>query len=719
MKFTYIHQIDERDCGAACLAMICANHGQYTSISTIRDLQKTNLNGSSALGIKRSGEHLKYCVQAFKSDINNLTTLFATKLPCIVHVNKNNLNTSTEHYYVVYRISDKYIYIADPDPSVKKTKLTYFEFDQEWTGVILTFTPLFTTQVPRRQSNKLKFFIPLLFKHKKLILTITLASLIITSISILGSYFLQILVDQYIPSQSLDTIGILCLGMLSAYSFQHIITFVQSYLSILLGQALSVELVLNYIKHVFHVPMNFFYTRRTGEITSRINDATAIIDALARSAFAVLLDATIVITMSVILMGYSPHLFTISLVSIPIYASIIWYFKGRYDVLNSQEMQAKSELESSIIESIQGMETIKSLCAETKVYDLVYKNYISMLKTSFKTEKSISIQDMLKQILKSFIEISILWYGASLVIAQELTLGQLIAYNSLLIYFTSPLQSIINLQSKIQSAIIASNRLTEVLEMDTEFDISQHKPIENNITVDFKNTSFSYDYAKKTLNDVSLNIIQNEKIALVGASGSGKSTLVKLIVRFFDLDASNGKITINQHNINRIDKHVLRSKITYVPQEPHLFTDTIYENLTLGLSNSIDFTKVIQATQLAEIYDDIIKLPQGFDTIVTNTGGLSGGQRQRIAIARALLTDSKMLILDESTSNLDLITEKKVIDHLLSIPDKTIIFVAHNISVAKSIPRLVMLKQGTIVADGSHCKLLNSSPEYQNLCNIQ
>ncbi|MCM0595232.1 peptide cleavage/export ABC transporter, partial [Weissella uvarum] len=545
------------------------------------------------------------------------------------------------------------------------------------------------------------------------------ASLIVTLISIAGSYFLQILIDDYIPNGMFTTLSIMAVGLITAYVFQQIMNYVQQYLLIVLGQRLSIDLILSYVKHLFELPMNFFYTRRVGELTSRFNDANTIIEAVASSILSMLLDVGIVLIMAVVLLAYNADMFLISVLAIPLYVIVMYLFAKPFHRYNMDEMKSGASLESSIIESLNGMETIKALGAEENSYNKVDKDYVQFLKRSFKTSRLTSIQEAIKDGLKLIFEVLVLWYGANLVMQNKLSVGQLMAFNALLGYFTDPLQSIIDLQSKIQSAIVAAHRLNEVFEVPSEFKENGQTTlpikVDNDIALAFNNVSFEYQYNKPVLDRLSLTITSHEKLALVGVSGSGKSTLAKLLVRFYDLSRDDGKITLNNTNIQNIDKQKLREIITYVPQEPHIFTGKVIDNLLLGAKPGTTFDDVLKATEIAEIRTDIEVLSQGFETEISEAGSLSGGQRQRISLARALLTDSPVLILDESTSNLDLLTEKNVVDNLMALSDKTIIFVAHRLTIAERVPRLVMLDHGQIVADGAHDQLLGNNAAYTNL----
>lgn len=716
-QLKYIAQVDERDCGVACLAMVFKHYGLSISIARLRQLAKTNLQGSTALGLKKAAEKLDFNVQAIRADMSLFKEQKQLPFPFIAHVQKSDQGQLLEHYYVVYKSTKNKILIADPDPNKKKKKMTFEEFTAQWTGVALFFAPKPEFKAGRLSSTNVSDFIFVIFKQKGLIANVVAASLFVTLIGIVGSYFVQFLVDDYIPNNMMNTLSIVSLGLIMAYFFQQVMSYTKQYLLIILGQRLSIDIILSYIQHLFKLPMGFFYTRKVGELTSRFNDANAVIEAVASSILSIFIDVVVVAIMGTVLFLCNASLFLITMFSIPIYSLIILGFVKTFARLNRETMRSGAELESSVIERLSGMETIKALGAERAGYESIDRNYVSFLLNSFSKARMTAIQESLKGFFKLIFQVIVLWQGANLVAGGKLTIGELMAYNALLGYFIEPLQSLIDLQSKIQTAFVAAQRLKEIYEVKSEFEdrdevltINQHS-----LLIEFQKVFFEYQYNQPIVEHLNLKIGNNEKIALVGISGSGKSTLAKLLVRFFELEPNNGKITINDVDIKHIKKEILRSIVTYVPQEPHLFTGKLIDNLLLGARKGTTTQDIIKATEIAGIREEIEQMAQGFNTVITDAGNLSGGQRQRLSLARALLTDSRVLILDESTSNLDLLTEKRVVDNLLSLKDKTIIFVAHRLTIAERVSRLVMLEHGKIVADGQHDHLLGKNKAYTNL----
>jgi competence factor transporting protein len=299
-----------------------------------------------------------------------------------------------------------------------------------------------------------------------------------------------------------------------------------------------------------------------------------------------------------------------------------------------------------------------------------------------------------------------------------MSLGQMLTFNALLSYFTNPLESIINLQPKLQMARVANNRLNEVYLVESEFKEQRHLTerhlIEGPLRV--RNVSFKYGFGQDVLKNVNLEVPENAKYTIVGMSGSGKSTLAKLLVGFYPVDADKGTITFNGIPVKDINLTTLRQYIEYVPQDPFIFSGTVLENLTLGSRSDVSEQDLTQACLAAEIAADIANLPQQWQTKLSESGSiLSGGQKQRLAIARALLSPAKVLIFDESTSSLDTITERKIVDRVLAMTDRTIIFVAHRLTIAAKTEQIVVMDHGKIVEQGDHATLLAQDGYYARL----
>ncbi|MCY7144057.1 peptide cleavage/export ABC transporter ComA [Streptococcus gordonii] len=716
MKFRKQHyraQVDTRDCGVAALAMIFGYYGSYFSLATLREKAKTTNDGTTALGLVKVAEGLNFETRAFKADMS-LFDLEEVSYPFIAHILKDG---KLLHYYVVTGQDKHTIHIADPDPQVKMTKISRERFEQEWTGITIFLAPSPAYKPSQEKKNGLLDFIPLLIKQKGLITNIVLATLLVTLINIVGSYYLQSIIDTYVPDHMKTTLGMISIGLIIVYILQQFLSYAQEYLLLVLGQRLSIDVILSYIKHVFQLPMSFFATRRTGEIVSRFTDANRIIDALASTILSIFLDVSIVSIIAIVLFSQNSSLFFLTLLGIPVYALIIFLFMKPFEKMNHETMEANSLLSSSIIEDINGIETIKSLTSEKQRYQKIDKEFVTYLKKSFAYGRSESLQKVLKAAARLILNVLILWLGATLVMDQKISLGQLITYNTLLVYFTNPLENIINLQTKLQSARVANERLNEVYLVKSEFE--EKKLIKDlshfQADIDFRGVSYKYGYGANVLSEIDLHIPAGSKTSFVGVSGSGKTTLAKMMVHFYA--PNQGDICLGGVNLNQLDKQALRQYINYLPQQPYVFNGTILENLLLGAREGTTQENILRAVELAEIRSDIERMPLNYQTELSADGaGISGGQRQRIALARALLTDAPVLILDEATSSLDILTEKRIIDNLMVL-DKTIIFIAHRLTIAERSEQVVVLDQGRIVESGSHKELIEREGFYHHLVN--
>ncbi|WFM81879.1 peptide cleavage/export ABC transporter [Streptococcus ruminicola] len=710
-RYKYVSQIDMRDCGVAALASVAKHYGSHFSLAHLRELAKTNKEGTTALGIVEAAKKIGFETRAVKADMA-LFEMDDIPYPCIVHVNKQG---KLQHYYVIYKAKKDYLIIGDPDPSVGVTKMTKADFAKEWTGVTIFLAPAASYKAHKDKKNGLMSFLPIIFKQKALLTYIILASLLVTLINIVGSYYLQGILDDYIPNQLQSTLGIVSIGLVVTYIMQQIMSFSQQYLLVVLSQRLTIDVILSYIRHIFELPMSFFATRRTGEVISRFTDANSIIDALASTILSLFLDVSILFIVGSVLILQNAKLFLITLIALPVYAIIIFAFMKPFERMNHDVMQANSMVSSAIIEDINGIETIKSLTSEETRYRNIDSEFVEYLDKSFTLNKYEAMQASLKQGAQLILNVAILWYGSRLVMTGKISVGQLITYNTLLSYFTRPMENIINLQTKLQSAKVANKRLNEVYLVSSEFDNKQVIDNQEFLKGDlvFDDVSYKYGFGRDTLSHIKLRIKEGEKVSLVGVSGSGKTTLAKMMVNFYS--PNQGQITLGGYDYKTIDKKVLRQHINYLPQQSYVFSGSILDNLTLGASDAITQEDIIKACEIAEIRADIEAMPMAYHTELSDGAGLSGGQKQRLAIARALLTKSPVLILDEATSGLDVLTEKRVIHNLLALKDKTIIFVAHRLSIAKQTDRVIVLDKGQIIEQGHHEQLMQNPGFYAQL----
>ena len=481
--------------------------------------------------------------------------------------------------------------------------------------------------------------------------------------------------------------------------------------------------------------MNFFETRKVGEVLSRFMDASKIRDAIASAAVTSLIDIVMIIVGSIILYIQNSTLFLITLLTIPIYISLAYAFSKPYNRYNEEQMESNAKLNSYLVESISGIQTIRAYQAEDEIFVKAESYFIKLMKKIFKLGMYTNAQSSIKGFLDLAVSLFILWIGSTYVIRGEMTLGDLLTFNALVIYFLGPIERFIELQPKIQSATIATKRLGEILELKSESEAQTgtnryqctvpHYPLYC-VHSEMKDVSFGYGNRGNVLENINIKFYPGQHIAFVGESGSGKSTLAKLFVRFYQPD--EGEIKIDSHRIEAIKDEYLRSRISYVTQDTFFFSGTILENLLYGIDFVDSMEDVVKACEYAEIHEFIEGLPQKYETVLEENGkNLSGGQLQRLSIAKALLKKPSILILDEATSALDSITEQKIIKRLKTIDFETgfkdekptIIMIAHRLSTIKHADQIFVLKDKKIVETGKHEELICNEGEYYELWKNQ
>jgi len=560
----------------------------------------------------------------------------------------------------------------------------------------------------------------LILPHKKLLVEIFLASVLYTLMGLAGAFYFKYLIDTILVDGLIKTLHIVSTGFIILTVFKVLMNAFRRHLLLYLSQKIDISLILTYYQHVLELPMSFFDSRKVGEILSRLSDASKIRSAISGATITVMIDTLMVIAGGIVLYIQSPILFWVASIVIPFYIITIWSFNKPFQRIHRQEMEQAADLQSYLVESISGMETIKAFNGETAATLETEGRFIKFIKSIFKASWMINLQSSLQVALTSISSVVILWVGGLQVIKGNISIGQLISFNALLAYYYDPIQNLISLQPQLQEAYVASDRLGEILDLDNE-KINERNTIKKekfNGKFEIRNLHFRYGTREEVLKGISFNIEPGEKVALVGESGSGKTTLVKLLLKYYLTE--EGEILIDDYNIKDISYESLRNRIGYVPQDVLLFSGTIRENIAFGMNN-VSMEEVVEAAKKSKAHDFINKLPLRYETMVGERGSnLSGGQKQRIAIARAILKNPDILILDEATSNLDTATEQAIhqtIDRVSQ--DITTIIIAHRLSTILSCDKIIVLEDGKIAEMGSHEELLARKGKYYNLWKSQ
>jgi ABC-type bacteriocin transporter len=715
-KYTCIKQHDIKDCGAACIAMICKHYGLQVPLSKIREMAGTDLQGTTAYGLIQAAGKLGFSAKALKANPAYLFEL--TTLPTIAHL---VLPRSVEHYVVIHHISAQQIIVADPVEGM--TTYTPEQFLAMWTGVLIVMHPTEKFRPGNEKKGLLLRFLRLLYPERKWWIGVFATSLIITGLGILAAFYFRILLDHMIPNSFTQSLHIVSIGMIFLIMCKVVLQAFRSHLLVYVSQALDKSLILGYYQHVVRLPMNFFSTRQTGEVISRLQDASKVRDALSSASLTMMIDTLMMIAGGIILYSQNARLFVLALAIVPVYIWIVYQFHKPYEQRNRDHLESNEKLISYIVESINGIETIKSYHAEMQTTAKAETKFNRLLHSVRQLANTLILQTSCKTFIQATGGIVILWAGAHQVIHGQMSVGQLITFNALLVYFLDPLQNLIQLQPQIQTAIVAADRLAEVLDLEHENTMealpTPHvEPLSLRGDIEINNLLFRYGARATILKHIHMRVAHNEKIAFVGGSGSGKSTLVKLLMNFYQ--AEQGDITINQQPISNIPLHVLRRKIAYVSQEQFFFYGTIHENLCIGADEPVPLERIIEVAKQVHIHTYIESLPGGYETLLEENGSnLSGGQKQRLAIVRAILRNPDILILDEATSQLDTTTEHAISQTIMQLEGITTMIIAHRLSTIMRCDRIYVMEQGQIIESGTHHELMLSQGKYVELWKNQ
>ena len=712
-KFKCILQNDETDCGPACLAAIFRKYGLKVTIAKIRDIAGTDRQGTNAHGLVKVIEHFGFQQKVVEADKSVLTNKLP--LPAIAHV---IIDDSLLHYVVITKVKGDTVVVSDPAKGIVKYKKE--DFLKIWTNILILIAPTNKSQKGNKKQSTLLSFFCLLISQKWLLLRIFILSMILTSIGIITSFYYQVLMDDIVPSSSLEMLNYVSVITLCLFFVQIGLNFLRGFLIVKLEQNIDIPIMLGYYNHALILPMKFYSMRDTGEIISRFNDASSIRDIVSEASLTIMMDTIMAVVGAVVLFNCNRLLFLISVVVLILYGIIVFIYNKPIKKINRKIMEMNSKVTSQFVETINGIETIKVFNQEKNEETKTDKLYKKFLKKIFNG----GILSLSQQTVTMFVavvgELVILWVGTACVIKGNLTLGELITFNALLGYFINPIKNLINLQPSIQTAVVAADRLGEILDIAPEYndeqDQSDNKSRFNKVSI--SNLDFRYGTRDLVLRHINLEIHRGEKIAFVGESGSGKTTLAKLLVRLYEQE--KGSIKLDSSDIREFSISQIRNNISYISQNTFLFSGTIKENLLFGNSDATD-DDISQVCKMCELEEYINSLPLKLNTRIEENGkNLSGGQKQRLAIARALLNNPEILIMDEATSNLDYITEKSIEKTINTFSgNMTTIIIAHRLSTIKDCDKIFVFRNGEIVETGNHKDLLNLKGYYYQLWNGQ
>lgn len=720
-KYPFIQQHDEKDCGAACLSMISEFYGLKLPIARFRDLIKVDNQGANIYGLVTGAEKIGLNADALEGVPAELFEGISNgeiSFPFIARIVNEQM---FEHFVVVYEIKKDTIVIGDPGKS-KIIEVPVTRFAEQWQGQIITFSKKADFEKKNGRKNGFRKFFRLLISQKKLLLFIFILSVIISAINVFGAVIFQYILSDSTEVKTVESrelqhvlsnIRTICIVIILMYILRAILQILRGYLLAITAKRVDVSLTLTYYNHLVDLPPSFHEVWKTGEFMSRFYDTSKIRDAISTAALTIMLDTIMALACGALLCYISKTLFFVTVVVMALYALIMFVFRKSLKLVNHEYMEKEAQVTSYLKETIDGIETVKANQYENAVKrktEILYENF------AHKSVKSTLIYNLQESIVSAVASIGIvilLWTGTYLCIKNVISIADLFTFYYLISYFLDPVSNLINLQPELQAAVVAGERLNDILDAEVEQDDVERRGIEclqGDLRIE--HVDFRYGNREMVLQDLSMIFEQGKKTAIVGGSGCGKTTVAKLLLSFYKPE--RGKITIDGIDISEYRISSIRKRIAYISHDIFLFSDTIYNNLKLGNENVTE-EEIKRVCKLCCADGFIDKFPLKYNTVIEENGSnLSGGQKQRIAIARALLQKPDILIMDEATGNLDTITEKSINKIIETFSDTmTWIIIAHRMNIVKNCDYIYVMSEGKVIEQGTHQTLLDINGMYK------
>jgi HlyB family type I secretion system ABC transporter len=661
-RYPFIKQQSAVDCGVACLTMIGLYWGKRFDINQLRHLANVDRRGASLKGLVIAAEQLGFAARPVKASLDQISR---QPLPAIAH-------WQGRHYVVVYEVTKRQVLVGDPE--LGRKRYSHREFMEGWTGYTVLLQPTVLLEQAPEAKKSLNRFVKLLRPHWLVLTEIILASLLIQVFGLVTPLLTQLLLDRVVVQRSGTTLIAIGSGLMIFSFFRIVLTSLRQYLLYHTANRVDVSLVVGFISHALRLRLSYFETRYVGDITSRIAENQKIRRFITGDAITTLLDLVMVFVYVGLMVWYSWQMAALALVMVPLLFLVTLISTPFLRQVSRAEFLAQTQESSYLIEALTGIGTVKSMGLERRVRWRWEALFTKAIKLNFSGRVIRERMRFASSLVETGVSRSLLLFGIWLVINDQLTIGQLMAFNMLLGNVITPFMRLIDLWDDFQEVLISVERLNDVLDSPAEESGGAgesliHLPsIAGKIR--FENVTFRYNLESptNTLENLSFEVQPGQTVALVGRSGSGKTTISKLLLGLYL--PTDGKIFVDGYDLATVSLRSLRQQVGVVDQNTFLFGGTIRENLTVAHPEATQ-TQLTESARLAGADVFIDQLPMRYDSAIGEGGGmLSGGQRQRLAIARALLGKPRLLILDEATSSLDAETERLIQDNFTQISNQ-------------------------------------------------
>lgn len=684
------------DSGLTCLVMMGQFHNVVMDAAQIEHEYKHNGN-LTGVDICRIAKDLGLKTRHSTVKIERIKHL---PLPLIAKDNSGE-------FFIIARVNDNGQLLIQHPKHGKPEEINFQTFSENWSGEAIQMVSRASISGDIAKFD-FSWFIPPLIKHRKLLGEVLLVSFVMQLLALITPMFFQVVMDKVLVHRALTTLQVIAIGLLAVSLFQVILGGIRSYVFSHTTLRIDVELGAKLFRHLLRLPLSYFEQRKVGESVARVRELENIRSFLTGNAVTLVLDLLFSVVFIAVMLYYSVKLTIIVLLSIPCYILLTVLITPILRRALNDKFAKSAANQSFLVESINNIQTVKAMALEPQMTNHWEQQLASYVHSSFKTTTLGMVGSQGVSLVNQLVTVAIMWWGASLVIGDQLTVGQLVAFNMLSGQVASPVMRLAQLWQDFQQTGISVARLGDILNNKTEADNAANSSVMPVIkgALNFEKINFRYSLdGQLILKNVSLRIQPGEIIGIVGRSGSGKSTLTKLLQRLYVPES--GRVMIDGIDLSMANPAWLRRQIGVVLQENNLFNRSIRDNIAISDKNT-PLDKVIWAAKLAGAHDFIVELTHGYDTVLGENGsGLSGGQRQRIAIARALINDPKILIFDEATSALDYESERVIQDNMQEIcRGRTVLIIAHRLSAVRVANRIIAMEQGQIVESGSHDELL-------------
>ncbi|TEA45661.1 peptidase domain-containing ABC transporter [Bacillus sp. BH2] len=698
-RIKLIEQMEHSECGLACVAMLINFYKENTSLSQLRE----------NYGVPNGGYNLLQMVELLKDKgifykgvkIHDVSLLKSLNNPAI-------LFWENHHFVVLCQIKKDKALIADP--AVGKKWISLEELNKKLTkyALINDGTYLSKKKISIKEKKGSQFLLGLISQNKVSIVSLLLVSFLIQIISIGIPLFIQSVIDNYSKNET-SIIGIPIIAIFLICSF-YIVSVIRTLVVTKVQINMDKSLMEQVFKHLLNLPYKFFQNRTTGELLFRLNSNTYIRQILSEKMISIIIDTLLIFVYIFLMFKYSTPLTTMVLFIGGFLVVISIAISRKINTFNEKQIALISEVQSSLAQTVEGMFTIKAVGCDKTIYNDWHEKYIAQLEFDRKKSQWTAIFSNIPKTVQISLPLLTYLLGTSYLQSGDLSIGQLIAFNTMAVYFLIPLLSLSESYSDILTLKIYITKLLDILMTTKEKKGTEEITSTDSMLID--SLYFSYSrFSPPVLKNINLRINEGEKIAIVGRSGSGKSSLLKILMGL--MKPTQGKVTLGGINLQDIAKSEYQKLIGVVTQSPQLFNKTLADNIRLG--RDISKHELETAVLESDVNSIIYNLPQGLEMMVSEFGNnLSGGQKQKVTLARAIVNKPKWLFMDEPTSSLDNLAEKKLMDFILA-NNMTSIVVAHRFSQIEKFDRIIVLEDGMIVGAGEHEELLRQNEQYRSL----